>query len=78
MVMQQVKYRMPANPADLDRVIEAALTGKEFVPTPIRPSLFALILRWGLVIVGLCMIIYALVSMLIKFIKHKNRSSWRV
>jgi len=65
-------YITPANPADLDRVIEAALTGKDFVPTPIRPSFFALIFRWGLAIFGLCMIIYALVSM---SIKHRNRSS---
>ena len=55
-----LQYTMPANPADLDRVIEAALTGRDFVPTPIQLPLFALLFRWGLAIVGLLMIIYAL------------------
>ena len=58
-----LQYIVPANPADLDRVIEAALTGKDFVPTPIRPSLVALLFRWSLAIVGLCMIFYALFRM---------------
>jgi len=55
-----LQYDILANPADLDRVIEAARTGKDFVPTPIRLSLFALIFRWGFAIIGLCMIIYFL------------------
>jgi hypothetical protein len=57
-----ITFLVPANPADLDRMIEAALTGKSFVPTPIS-SPFTLVFRWGLVIIGLCMIIYALFRM---------------
>jgi hypothetical protein len=61
-------YFVPANPADLDRVIESALTGKDFTPTPL-PSRAAIIVRWLFIILGLAMMIYA-VSM--KFIKKKE------
>jgi hypothetical protein len=53
-----VQYTIPANPADLDRVIEAALNGKDFVPTPL-PSRTATIIRWILILLGLAMILYA-------------------
>jgi hypothetical protein len=53
-----VQYTIPANPADLDRVIEAALTGKDFVPTPL-PSTTAIIFKWLLCIAGIAMIFYA-------------------
>ena len=61
-------YVVPANPADLDRVIESALTGKDFVPTPLQ-SPWASPSSWVLAIVGLCLIIYSLVSM---YIKHSQ------
>jgi hypothetical protein len=51
-------YTIPANPADLDRVIEAALSGKDFTPTPL-PSRTAMIIRWILILLGLAMILYA-------------------
>jgi hypothetical protein len=51
-------YTMPANPADLDRVIEAVLTGGDFVPTPL-PSTAAIIIKWLLCIAGIAMIFYA-------------------
>lgn len=51
-------FFVPANPADLDRVIEAALTGKDFIPTPL-PSTGAVIIRWLLCIIGIVMIGYA-------------------
>jgi hypothetical protein len=53
-----VQYIIPANPADLDRVIEAALTGGDFVPTPL-PSTTAIIIKWLLCIAGIAMILYA-------------------
>jgi hypothetical protein len=53
-----VQYIIPANPADLDRVIEAALTGKDFVPTPL-PSTTAIVIKWLLCIAGIAMIFYA-------------------
>jgi len=61
-------YDFPANPADLDRVIEAALTGKGYVPTPL-PSSFAMFVRWVLIISGCCLIAYTLFA---KFIKKTN------
>ncbi|MDR1963192.1 MAG: hypothetical protein LBQ50_05395 [Planctomycetaceae bacterium] len=51
-------FTIPANPADLDRVIEAALTGGAFTPTPL-PSTGAIIFRWLLCIAGIAMIFYA-------------------
>ncbi|MDR2642741.1 MAG: hypothetical protein LBC74_08095 [Planctomycetaceae bacterium] len=63
-----VQYVVPANPADLDRVIESALTGKDFTPTPL-PSRAAMVVRWILVLLGLAMIIYAGYR---KFIKKKK------
>jgi hypothetical protein len=60
-----VQYTVPANPADLDRVIEAAITGGEFVPTPL-PTTGAVIVRWLLVVLGVCMILFALY---VRFIK---------
>jgi hypothetical protein len=53
-----LQYIYPANPADLDRVIEAALTGKDFVPTPL-PSTTAIVIKWLLCIAGIAMIFYA-------------------
>ncbi|MDR1383971.1 MAG: hypothetical protein LBJ67_09030 [Planctomycetaceae bacterium] len=53
-----VSYYVPANPADLDRVIESALTGKDFTPTPL-PSRAAIIIRWIIILIGLGMILYA-------------------
>jgi hypothetical protein len=53
-----VIYIVPANPADLDRVIEAALSGKDFVPTPL-PSTAAIVIKWLLCIAGIAMILYA-------------------
>jgi hypothetical protein len=53
-----ISYYMPANPADLDRVIEAALTGGDFVPTPL-PSTMAIVIKWLLCIAGIAMILYA-------------------
>ncbi|MDR1480236.1 MAG: hypothetical protein LBJ00_14970 [Planctomycetaceae bacterium] len=60
-----VQYVIPANPADLDRVIEAALSDKDFVPT-LLPSRTATIIRWILILLGLAMILYAAYQ---KFIK---------
>jgi hypothetical protein len=51
-------YVVPANPADLDRVIETALTGGDFVPTPL-PSTTAIVIKWLLCIAGIAMIFYA-------------------
>jgi hypothetical protein len=62
-------YTMPANPADLDRVIEAALTGKDFIPTPL-PSTTAIVIKWLLCIAGIAMIVYAGYE---KFIKKKKK-----
>jgi hypothetical protein len=62
-------FFIPANPADLDRVIEAALTGGDFVPTPL-PSTAAIIVRWLLCITGIAMILYACY---IKFLKKSNK-----
>ncbi|MDR1384866.1 MAG: hypothetical protein LBJ67_13615 [Planctomycetaceae bacterium] len=53
-----LQYDMPANPADLDRVIESELTGKDFTPTPL-PSRAAMIIRWIIILIGLGMILYA-------------------
>jgi hypothetical protein len=53
-----VIYVIPANPADLDRVIEAALTGKDFTPRPL-PSTAAIVIKWLLCIAGIAMILYA-------------------
>jgi len=53
-----VQYVIPANPADINRAIEAARTGQRFVPTPLPSPPF--VYRWGLAIIGLCLIIYAL------------------
>ncbi|MDR1385376.1 MAG: hypothetical protein LBJ67_16235 [Planctomycetaceae bacterium] len=53
-----LQYDVPANPADLDRVIESALTGKDFTPTPL-PSRAAMIIRWILILAGISMILYA-------------------
>jgi hypothetical protein len=63
-----VQYVVPANPADLDRVIEAALTGKDFVPTPL-PSTMAIVIKWLLCISGIAMILFAAYK---KFIKNKS------
>jgi hypothetical protein len=60
-----VQYTIPANPADLDRVIEAALNGTDFVPTPL-PSTVAIVIKWLLCIAGIAMILYAAYK---KFIK---------
>jgi hypothetical protein len=64
-----VQYVVPANPADLDRVIEAALTGGDFVPTPL-PSTTAIVIKWLLCIAGIAMIFYAGYE---KFIKKKKK-----
>jgi hypothetical protein len=53
-----VQYVVPANPADLDRVIEAALNGTDFIPTPL-PSTAAIIVKWLLCLAGIAMIFYA-------------------
>jgi hypothetical protein len=53
-----LQYIIPANPADLDRVIEAALSGKDFTPTPL-PSTAAIVIKWLLCIAGIAMILYA-------------------
>lgn len=63
-----VQYIVPANPADLDRVIEAALTGGNFTPTPLA-STFAVMFRWLILLTGVGMIIYAL------FAKFAKKSS---
>ncbi|MDR1480232.1 MAG: hypothetical protein LBJ00_14950 [Planctomycetaceae bacterium] len=60
-----LSFIVPANPADLDRVIEAALLGKDFVPTPL-PSTAAIVIKWLLCIAGIVMILYAAYQ---KFIK---------
>jgi hypothetical protein len=60
-----VQYIVPANPADLDRVIESALTGKDFVPTPIQP-MWMFVLRLILCVVGTAMALY---GGYLKFIK---------
>jgi hypothetical protein len=62
-------FTIPANPADLDRVIEAALTGKDFVPTPL-PSTTAIVIKWLLCVAGIAMIFYAGYD---KFIKKKKK-----
>ncbi|MDR2707052.1 MAG: hypothetical protein LBC02_14870 [Planctomycetaceae bacterium] len=64
-----VQYTIPANPADLDRVIEAALNGTDFVPTPL-PSTAAIVIKWLLCIAGIAMILYAAYK---KFIKNKSK-----
>jgi hypothetical protein len=66
--LEGVQYVLPANPADLDRVIEAALTGKDFVPTPL-PSMAAIVIKWLLCIAGIAMILYAAYK---KFVKNKS------
>ena len=48
-----VQYRFPANPADLDRAIEAALTGGTFVPTPLGPSIWVVVVRWLTCLAGI-------------------------
>ncbi|MDR1383974.1 MAG: hypothetical protein LBJ67_09045 [Planctomycetaceae bacterium] len=53
-----IGYLVPANPADLDRVIESALTDKDFTPTPL-PSRAAIIIRWIMILAGISMILYA-------------------
>jgi hypothetical protein len=65
-----VQYTIPANPADLDRVIEAALNGTDFVPTPL-PSTTAIVIKWLLCIVGIAMIVYAGYK---KFFKKKKKT----
>jgi hypothetical protein len=60
-----LQYVYPANPADLDRVIESALTGKDFVPTPIQPT-WMFILRLILCVAGTAMALY---GGYLKFIK---------
>jgi len=62
-----VQYKFPANPADLDRVIEAALTGGTFVPTPIV-STWAVVFRWLTLIAGTIMILWGLYRIFTK--KH--------
>jgi hypothetical protein len=52
-----IMYALPANPADLDRMIEVALTGKNFTPTPL-PARTVLIIRWIIILAGLGMILY--------------------
>jgi hypothetical protein len=64
-----VQYTIPANPADLDRVIEAALNGTDFVPTPL-PSTTAIVIKWLLCIAGIAMIVYAGYE---KFFKKKKK-----
>jgi hypothetical protein len=64
---QGVQYIYPANPADLDRVIESALTGKDFVPTPIQP-MWMFVLRLILCVVGTAMALY---GGYLKFIKKR-------
>ena len=58
-------YVMPANPADLDRVIEAARTGGNFVPTPIT-STAAIVFRWLLVAAGIVLVVYVLLRRFVK------------
>ncbi|MDR1385525.1 MAG: hypothetical protein LBJ67_17010 [Planctomycetaceae bacterium] len=53
-----LQYDVPANPADLDRVIDSALTGTDFTPPPL-PSRAAMVIRWIIILVGLGMILYA-------------------
>jgi hypothetical protein len=65
-----VQYIVPANPADLDRVIEAALNGTDFVPTPL-PSTTAIVIKWLLCIAGIAMIFYVGYE---KFIKKKKKN----
>jgi hypothetical protein len=60
-----IQYRIPANPADRDRVIEAIRTGTEFVPTPFV-STRVVIIRWVTGILGLAMIFLALYRMFMK------------
>jgi hypothetical protein len=62
-------FIVPANPADLDRVIEATLNGTDFVPTPL-PSTTAIVIKWLLCIAGIAMILYAGYE---KFIKKKKK-----
>jgi hypothetical protein len=64
-----LQYIYPANPADLDRVIEAALSGKDFTPTPL-PSTAAIVIKWLLCIAGIAMILYAAYQ---KFINKKTK-----
>jgi hypothetical protein len=64
-----VQYVIPANPADLDRVIETALSGKDFTPTPL-PSTAAIVIKWLLCIAGIAMILYAAYQ---KFIKKNTK-----
>ena len=60
-----LQYVAPANPADLDRVIEAAITGGDFVPTPVT-SKTAVVFRWLLVATGIVLVIYVLLRRLVK------------
>jgi hypothetical protein len=64
-----ISYMIPDNPADLDRVIEAALNGTDFVPTPL-PSTTAIVIKWLLCIAGIAMIVYAGYE---KFFKKKKK-----
>ena len=63
-----VQYIVPANPADMGRVIEGALTGGNFTPTPLA-SRFAAISCWTIMLAGTGMIVYAL------FAKFTKKSS---
>ncbi|MCL2004612.1 MAG: hypothetical protein FWG73_00450 [Planctomycetaceae bacterium] len=60
-----LQYIVPANPADLDRVIEAARTGGNFVPTPIT-STAAIVFRWLLVAAGIVLVVYVLLRRFVK------------
>jgi hypothetical protein len=62
-----VQYTIPANPADLDRAIDAAAEGKEFVPTPLPPIGGAV--RFALIFLGIVLLAFGFYW---KFSLHKK------